>query len=52
MVIHILVECRLYDKERMDLKLIKTLYSTLGPNPDQNIKFLKFLKTIDLINNI
>ena len=49
---HILTECQIYDQERMDLNLTDTLDATLGPNPDQNRKILKFLKLTNLIDKI
>ena len=49
---HIMTECHVYDQERTDLNLTETLDSTLGPQPDQNEKTLKFLKLTNLINKI
>lgn len=44
-ITHIIKECRhLYEQERTNLNLTKTLDEILGPNKGQNMKTITFLK--------
>jgi hypothetical protein len=49
---HIITECQPYQQKQINLNMTETLDSLLGPDSDQNMKILNFLKSTNLIDQI
>lgn len=49
---HILIECKNYDNHRVEVKLSDALEKVLGDTNSDMIKLIKFLKKINLFNEI